>query len=71
MRDEETVGRAPGRIAGDLHYVADCEERQVFLVVTGHAAIDWGLIAGEADIVVDTRNAMAPFTPIPGLLVQA
>ena len=41
------------------------------LVVTNHKAIDWELIARNASLVVDTRNTMAPFTPIGGLLVQA
>ncbi len=41
------------------------------LVVTNHKAIDWELIARNASLVVDTRNTMAPFTPLSGLLVQA
>ena len=45
---------------------ADC-----VLIVTNHSAIDWPLIAKEASLVVDTRNAMAPYRPIAGLLVQS
>ncbi len=41
------------------------------IVVTNHRAIDWSMVAAHARLVVDTRNAMAPFMPIPGLLVQA
>ncbi|MBI5849621.1 MAG: nucleotide sugar dehydrogenase [Planctomycetes bacterium] len=41
------------------------------LIVTHHRAIDWKLIAQHGRVVVDTRNMMAPFVPIPGLLVQA
>ena len=44
---------------------ADC-----VLIVTNHKAIDWSLIAKHARLVVDTRNSMAPFVPIPGVLVQ-
>ncbi|MCC6782613.1 MAG: nucleotide sugar dehydrogenase [Planctomycetes bacterium] len=43
----------------------------VVLIVTHHKAVDWKSIAQHARVVVDTRNMMAPFTPIPGLLVQA
>ncbi|MBK8978353.1 MAG: nucleotide sugar dehydrogenase [Planctomycetes bacterium] len=43
----------------------------VVVVVTDHKAIDWSLIAKHARVVVDTRNAMAPFVPLPGLLFQA
>ena len=45
---------------------ADC-----VLVVTHHKAVDWGLVARHADLVVDTRNALEPFVPIRGLLVKA
>ena len=45
---------------------ADC-----VVIVTNHKAIDWQLIAQEASVVVDTRNAMAPYRPIAGLLVQS
>ena len=45
---------------------ADC-----VLIVTNHAAIDWQMVANRAKLVVDTRNSMAPFAPIAGLLVQA
>ncbi len=41
------------------------------LIVTHHRAIDWQLVAKEAPLVVDTRNAMAPFIPIAGRLIQA
>ncbi|MEO0481142.1 MAG: nucleotide sugar dehydrogenase [Planctomycetota bacterium] len=45
---------------------ADC-----VLVVTNHKDVDWQLIANTADLVVDTRNTMAPFSPIKGTLIQA
>lgn len=45
---------------------ADC-----VLVVTNHQAIDWALVARHARVVVDSRNAMAPFQPIPGRYVPA
>ncbi|MFM1872219.1 MAG: hypothetical protein RL398_1641 [Planctomycetota bacterium] len=45
---------------------ADC-----VLVVTDHKAIDWQLIAKHAKLVVDSRNAMAPFQPIAGHYVPA
>ena len=36
-----------------------------------HQAVDWALIAREAPAVVDACNAMAPYAPIKGLLIQA
>jgi UDP-N-acetyl-D-glucosamine dehydrogenase len=45
---------------------ADC-----VLVVTNHAAVDWALIGKHARLVVDSRNALAPFLPIAGKYVQA
>ncbi len=45
---------------------ADC-----VLIVTNHKAVDYRMIADHARLVVDSRNAMAPFAPIQGLLVQA
>jgi UDP-N-acetyl-D-glucosamine dehydrogenase len=41
------------------------------LIVTDHRMVNWELIADHASLVVDTRNAMAPFAPMRGLLVQA
>jgi len=41
------------------------------LIVTNHKIIDWRLIAEHAGLVVDSRNAMAPFLPIKGLYVPA
>jgi UDP-N-acetyl-D-glucosamine dehydrogenase len=41
------------------------------LTLVRHQAIDWALIAREAPAVVDACNAMAPYAPIKGLLVQA
>jgi len=42
------------------------------LISTAHAAVDYGLIARAAALVVDTRNAMAPFTEALGArLVKA
>ena len=31
---------------------------------------NWGTLA-KADLVVDTRNTMAPYVPLPGLHVRA
>jgi UDP-N-acetyl-D-glucosamine dehydrogenase len=45
---------------------ADC-----VLIVTNHQAIDWRAIAEHARLVVDSRNALAPFLPIQGAYVQA
>lgn len=45
---------------------ADC-----VLIVTNHTAIDWQVIADEASLVVDSRNAMARFLPLRGRYVQA
>jgi UDP-N-acetyl-D-glucosamine dehydrogenase len=45
---------------------ADC-----VLIVTNHAIVDWRMIAEHARLVVDSRNAMAPFQPIKGHYVQA
>jgi UDP-N-acetyl-D-glucosamine dehydrogenase len=45
---------------------ADC-----VLIVTNHKVIDWKLIAEHSRLVVDSRNAMAPFQPIKGHYVQA
>ncbi|MGE3174215.1 MAG: nucleotide sugar dehydrogenase [Planctomycetota bacterium] len=41
------------------------------LIVTDHKAIEWKLIAEHARLVVDSRNAMAPFQPIQGHYVPA
>ncbi len=46
-------------------------ETDCALIVTNHSVIDWALVAKEASLVVDTRNAMAPYRPIAGLLIQA
>jgi UDP-N-acetyl-D-glucosamine dehydrogenase len=45
---------------------ADC-----ILIVTAHAAIDWKLIAANARLIVDTRNAMAGIAGVKGTIVQA
>jgi UDP-N-acetyl-D-glucosamine dehydrogenase len=45
---------------------ADC-----VLIVTNHAAIDWPVIAANARLVVDSRNAFAKLLPIAGKYVQA
>jgi UDP-N-acetyl-D-glucosamine dehydrogenase len=45
---------------------ADC-----VLIVTHHKAVDWKVIADHANLVVDTRNMMAPYAPIRGVLIQA
>jgi UDP-N-acetyl-D-glucosamine dehydrogenase len=45
---------------------ADC-----VLVVTNHKVIDWAAIAAHARLVVDSRNALAPYLPIQGKYVQA
>jgi UDP-N-acetyl-D-glucosamine dehydrogenase len=41
------------------------------VILVRHRAVDWGLIAREASLVVDACNAMAPYAPIKGLLVPA
>ncbi|MGH8453365.1 MAG: nucleotide sugar dehydrogenase [Nevskiales bacterium] len=43
----------------------------VVVLLMHHDAIDWALIAREANVVVDACNAMAPYAPIKGLLVKA
>lgn len=45
---------------------ADC-----VLIVTDHSAIDWQMIGDHAQLVVDTRNAMADVLPIEGHYWQA
>ena len=45
---------------------ADC-----VLIVTNHSNIDWQMIADNARLVVDSRNAMADVLPIKGSYVQA
>ena len=37
-------------------------EYDCVVIVTDHDAVDYGMIAKEADLVVDTRNAMAGIT---------
>lgn len=41
------------------------------VILVRHSAVDYGLIANEAAIVVDACNAMAPHMPIKGLRVEA
>ena len=41
------------------------------LIVTNHQVIDWQLIAQEAKLIVDTRNAMAGMEIGKGILIQA
>ena len=41
------------------------------LIVTNHQVIDWQLIAQEAKLIVDTRNAMAGMKIGKGILIQA
>jgi UDP-N-acetyl-D-glucosamine dehydrogenase len=41
------------------------------VILVRHSAVDYGLIAREADIVVDACNAMAAHMPIRGLRVEA
>tara|TARA_R110002072_G_scaffold139249_1_gene282706 strand:- start:52797 stop:54143 length:1347 start_codon:yes stop_codon:yes gene_type:complete len=45
---------------------ADC-----VLIVTNHSTIDWQMIADNARLVVDSRNAMANVLPIKGAYLQA
>ena len=45
---------------------ADC-----VLIVTNHSTIDWQMIADHAQLVVDSRNAMAAVQPIQGKYLQA
>ncbi|MFT7537114.1 MAG: UDP-N-acetyl-D-glucosamine dehydrogenase [Hyphomicrobiaceae bacterium] len=41
------------------------------LIVTNHSNIDWQMIADNARLVVDSRNAMADVLPIKGSYIQA
>ena len=41
------------------------------LIVTNHSSIDWQMIADNANLVVDSRNAMADVLPIKGSYFQA
>jgi len=45
---------------------ADC-----VVIITNHAKIDWRLISEHAQVVIDSRNALADFRPIAGHYVQA
>jgi len=37
------------------------------LIITDHAAIDWGLVERKAKLIIDTRNAMDRFVPTSGV----
>ncbi|MCG3124611.1 MAG: UDP-N-acetyl-D-glucosamine 6-dehydrogenase [Phycisphaerales bacterium] len=41
------------------------------VIVTDHAAIDFGIVARHAKVIVDTRNAMAKCGPVAGRVVKA
>ena len=56
----ETQALTPDRVRR-----ADC-----VLIVTNHRAIEWNLIASEAHLIVDTRNALEGL-PVRGRLVKA
>ena len=46
-------------------------EFDAVLIVTNHTTINWNLIAKNAKLVIDTRNAMAGCDDIRGRLVKA
>lgn len=46
-------------------------EFDAVIIVTNHTTIDWNLIAKNAKLVIDTRNAMAGCDDIRGRLVKA
>jgi UDP-N-acetyl-D-glucosamine dehydrogenase len=50
---------------------AGLREYDCVVVVTHHRAIDWGLVAREARLIVDTRNVMASFPNARAKTVQA
>ena len=45
---------------------ATLEAADLVLIVTDHSAVDYGLVAEAARLVVDTRNVMAPFAALMG-----
>ena len=57
----ESIDLSPGTI--DAH--------DVVLIVTNHAAIDYGLIGRHARLIVDTRNAMAGVEGVVAPVVKA
>ena len=71
------VAEFPEMRAHDIHLssVALTQENvssfDVVLIVTDHTAIDWDLIATNASLVVDTRNALAGCNDIRARLVKA
>lgn len=61
LADLESVELTPATLAA-----ADA-----VLIVTHHQAIDWKCVADHAELVIDTRNAMAPHMPIRGTYVAS
>lgn len=60
----EHAGLAGRRgIALDAHSIGAAD---LVLIVTDHDAVDYALVAGQARLVVDTRNVMAPFAAALG-----
>ena len=47
------------------------ERSDCVLICTDHKAIDWQLIADHAQLVVDTRNAMAKLDSVKALVFKA
>ena len=50
---------------------AQIREADCVLIVTDHKIIDYSLVGREADLIVDTRNAMTRADTIAGTLVKA
>ncbi len=51
---------------------AALEAADLVLIVTDHSAVDYGLVAESARLVIDTRNVMAPFAaPMGARLARA
>jgi UDP-N-acetyl-D-glucosamine dehydrogenase len=44
---------------------------ECILIATHHKSVNYGLLAEHASLIVDTRNTMATFTSIKGLLIKA
>jgi len=49
-------------------YLAQCD---CVLICTDHKAVDWKLIGDEAQLIVDTRNAMAQLGDVKATIIKA
>ena len=66
--------REHGNLAGmeSTGWSADViENSDAVLIATDHDAVDYGLLAGHADLVIDTRNAMHGIEPGKAVVVRA